>query len=85
MEITGLCVSQLSLTVTKHLRKINLKKERYILLHSFRGFSPLWACGKAEHHGRAHGVTNMLNSWQPGKEGGGNKVTGIKTSKFMLK
>jgi hypothetical protein len=37
--------------------KINLKEERFILIHSFKGFSPcslvplLWANGKTEHHG----------------------------------
>jgi hypothetical protein len=31
----GIYISQLSITVVKYLRKINLKEERFILAHSF--------------------------------------------------
>jgi hypothetical protein len=37
-------VNKLSGTVTKHLRKANLREERFILIHSFRGFGQ-WLLG----------------------------------------
>jgi hypothetical protein len=46
----------------KITEKINIKEERFILAHSFRGFHP-WLlgsivswCYEAEHHGREYAV-----------------------------
>jgi hypothetical protein len=38
------CISQFSIAVTKYLRRISLKEERFMLIQSLRGFSP-WLLG----------------------------------------
>jgi hypothetical protein len=56
------CVGQLHLAVIKCLRESIEMEERFIFVHSFRGFNP-WsigphcfrACGKAVHRGRSVG------------------------------
>jgi hypothetical protein len=43
------------ITVTKYLRQDNLRKKEFILVYSFRGFSPRLACSIAvsQQEGRA--------------------------------
>jgi hypothetical protein len=58
-------VSHFFITGIKYLREINLKEERFILVHSFRDFSScslallFLGSGKAERHGRE----NMWRRW----------------------
>jgi hypothetical protein len=59
--------------VTKYLRKINLKEERFILVHGFRGFS-VWSVDPIVSRpltrqnivDRTYGGANRLTSWWPG-------------------
>jgi hypothetical protein len=53
-------MSQLSIAMTKYLKKINLYRVKIYFGSSFRGFSPwsldpviFWPCGMAEAHGKS--------------------------------
>lgn len=57
-------VSQLSMAVTKGLRKSTYKELRFVLPRGQVALF-LWACGSIVHHGGSHGIAKLLTSWQP--------------------
>jgi hypothetical protein len=46
------CVSQLSIAMTKYLRQINLRRGKFILVHSVGSFDSklIGVCAEAAHH-----------------------------------
>jgi hypothetical protein len=75
--------------VSKYLRKINLKDERFNLAHSFRSLRP-WSLGpvafgpmvKQNVMAEAHGGGKLLISEQPGNK---KREEGVKVSIFPSK
>jgi hypothetical protein len=68
------CVSQFFLTVTKCLRSLIYKEERFILAHSLEISVHdclallFWACGKIAHHGESMWQRKLLIFWQLGNK-----------------
>jgi hypothetical protein len=80
----GIDVSSLFIAVMKYLREINLKKERCILAHSFRDFSP-WLLGpiildlwEGKTYGKGHGKAKLLTTWWTGAKKEESKGLGLK-------